>query len=50
MSFDIKAKEGMQILQEELQKAYPDYSIQIAPDVDFTDCIYRSLSAHCTVK
>jgi cation diffusion facilitator family transporter len=32
--FDIAAKEGLAILYEEMRKAYPDYAIQIVPDVD----------------
>ena len=34
MSFDIRPREGLQILYEEMHKAYPDYKIVIAPDVD----------------
>ena len=34
MSFDIRPREGLQILYEEICKAYPDYKIVIAPDVD----------------
>ena len=34
MSFDIAPKEGLKILCDEVQKAFPDYTIQIAPDVD----------------
>ena len=34
MSFDISPKEGLKILYDEIQRAYPDYSISIAPDVD----------------
>jgi hypothetical protein len=34
MSFDIPPKEGLKTLQEEIQQAYPGYSIAIAPDVD----------------
>lgn len=34
MSFDIPPKEGLRILHEEIQRAYPGYSIAIAPDVD----------------
>ena len=34
MSFDIQPKEGLRILHEEIQQAYPGYSIAIAPDVD----------------
>ena len=32
--FDIAPKEGLAILYEEMRKAYPDYAIQIVPDVD----------------
>lgn len=34
MSFDIRPREGLKILYEEMCKAYPDYKIVIAPDVD----------------
>ena len=34
MSFDIRPKEGLKILHEEISRAYPDYRITIAPDVD----------------
>ena len=37
LSFDIPADEAMRILNEEVQAAYPDYKITIAPDVDITD-------------
>ena len=37
MSFDIKPKEGLGILYRELREVYPEYDIQIAPDVDITD-------------
>ena len=37
MSFDIKPREGLQIIHSEIQNAYPEYEIQIAPDVDITD-------------
>ncbi len=33
-SFDIAPKEGLAILYEEMRKTYPDYDIQILPDVD----------------
>ena len=33
-SFDIAPKEGSTILYEEMRKAYPDYTLQIVPDVD----------------
>ena len=37
MSFDIQPREGLKILCEEIQAAYPDYRITIAPDVDVSD-------------
>lgn len=37
MSFDIKPREGLQIIYNEIKGAYPDYDIQIAPDVDVSD-------------
>ena len=37
LSFDVKPREALMILYEEMQKAYPDYTIQIVPDVDITD-------------
>ena len=37
MSFDINPKEGLQILRDEVQKAYPDYELFILPDVDVSD-------------
>ena len=37
MSFDIKPREGLKILCDEIQAAYPDYKITIAPDVDVSD-------------
>ena len=37
MSFDIKPREGLQILYEEIKGAYPEYDIQIVPDVDVSD-------------
>lgn len=37
MSFDIRPKEGIDIIYSELKTEYPDYEIQIAPDVDITD-------------
>ena len=33
-SFDIPPKEGLNTLYEELKRAYPDYTLHIAPDVD----------------
>lgn len=37
MSFDIKPKDGIQIIYKEIKEAYPEYDIQIAPDVDVSD-------------
>ena len=34
MSFDIRPAEGLKIIRAELERAFPDYSIDIAPDVD----------------
>ncbi len=37
MSFDIKPKDGVNILTKELSAAYPAYRINIAPDIDISD-------------
>ncbi|MBQ6585381.1 MAG: cation transporter [Coriobacteriales bacterium] len=37
MSFDIDSREGLAILCKELQEAFPDYAIQVVPDVDVSD-------------
>ena len=37
LSFDITREEALNILMQEVQKAYPEYKIQIAPDIDLTD-------------
>ena len=37
MSFDIAPKEGLAILYEKVGKLYPDYAVQIVPDVDVSD-------------
>ena len=37
MSFDIRPREGLQVIYNEVKEAYPEYSIQIAPDVDVSD-------------
>ena len=37
LSFDIDKEKALQILLDELKKAYPDYKIQITPDVDISD-------------
>ena len=34
ISFDISPREALSVLYEEMKKAYPDYKIVIAPDVD----------------
>ncbi len=36
MSFNIAPDEGLKILYQEMQAAYPDYSIHIAPDIDIS--------------
>ena len=37
ISFDIDHKEAVEIMQKEVQQMYPDYLIQIIPDIDVTD-------------
>ncbi len=37
MSFEIKPRDGLQIIYDELNGIYPDYNIEIAPDVDVSD-------------
>ena len=37
MSFDINPNEGLRILQEEMKRDYPEYEVQILPDVDISD-------------
>lgn len=37
LSFNVSQKEALNILIHELQQLYPDYTIQILPDVDITD-------------
>ena len=37
MSFDIRPKEGVEILRREIGEAYPDYAVLIIPDVDVSD-------------
>ena len=37
LSFDIKPRDGLATLHQELEKAYPGYAIQIVPDVDVSD-------------
>ena len=34
LSFDIQPREALKILYQEVQKAYPDYTLQIVPDID----------------
>lgn len=36
MSFDIKPREGIQIIYKEIKEAYPEYDIHIAPDADIS--------------
>ena len=37
LSFDIVRDQALDVLIKEVQAAYPDYKIQITPDVDLTD-------------
>ncbi len=37
VSFDIKPAEALQILFKEVQEAFPDYTLQITPDLDLSD-------------
>ena len=37
LSFDIAREQALDILTKEVQTAYPDYTVQITPDVDLTD-------------
>ena len=37
MSFDIKPREGIEILTREMKRLFPDYTVQITPDVDVSD-------------
>ena len=37
MSFEIDAKEGLKIINEQLAQIYPEYKFQIVPDVDVSD-------------
>ena len=37
MSFEIEPKEGIKIISEKLITMYPEYKIQIVPDVDISD-------------
>ena len=37
MSFDIAPQEGIEIIRREIEEAYPEYVLQIIPDVDVSD-------------
>ena len=37
VSFDIKPKEAIRILREDISAHYPDYTVHITPDIDLTD-------------
>ena len=37
MSFDIKPRDGLRILYDEIKRSYPGFDIQITPDVDVSD-------------
>ena len=36
-SFDVDARASLEAIQTELQTAWPDYTILIAPDLDLAD-------------
>ena len=37
MSFDVEQTKGIALICEEVAKAYPDYKLEIVPDIDITD-------------
>ncbi len=37
ISFDKDAEEGLEIIRKEVQDRYPDYSLEITPDLDLSD-------------
>ena len=37
LSFDVTPQEGLEILQNEMNAAYPDYAVHIVTDVDISD-------------
>lgn len=37
ISFDKDAEEGLEIIRKEVQARYPDYSLEITPDLDISD-------------
>ena len=37
LSFDVAPQEGLEILQKEMNAAYPDYAVHIVTDVDISD-------------
>lgn len=37
ISFDIEQKEALEIMTKEIKELFPDYELQIVPDVDVTD-------------
>ena len=37
LSFDVEQKEAIKALTQEVQAKFPDYTVQITPDVDLTD-------------
>ena len=34
LSFDVERDEALKVIEEEISKLYPDYKIQIVPDID----------------
>ena len=37
VSFDIKPREAVRMLREEVCALYPEYTVSITPDIDLTD-------------
>ena len=34
ISFDIQPRDGVKILYEDMNKAFPEYTVTISPDID----------------
>ena len=39
LSFEIEHADAVSILQKELKEKYPDYKIEITPDIDLSDLV-----------
>jgi hypothetical protein len=37
LSFDVDHDDGISIICDEVREAYPDYTVEIVPDIDITD-------------